>query len=128
MRTGKKEKEYRASFTIEAALLTPILVGGIFLFLLLTFYQYDMVRLQANRIRLCTEQRNQEEVQRGAGAGCILFQVKECTVKQNGFQALFETTLSAQDVIPEKTLSGTWERFPVTEEIRLTGVCLDLVQ
>lgn len=129
------KKVYEASFTVEAALLVSFFCIVICYFLFCVIIQYDLVILQTNKIYMQYEQMNQTDMQEYAHMGCMIFRTELCEQKETPLKTKFEITFYAGnnhflfgtgDI--EATMSGEWEKMPVTEQVRLVSVCMDLLQ
>lgn len=127
---NKQEKIYRASFVVEATFLYPFFCIIIIAFLYCIFFEYDIVRLQANKMQIQMEEKTKEELLDLADVGCILLDVENCNIVQNitktTYQVFFH--MHQNKWLSETILmQGEWEVRPISEEIRLASVGMALV-
>lgn len=81
------------------------------------------------------EQMNETKMEEIADRGCIVFHAKHCEQKKGITKTEFKLFLDVKSrpflnmiQSTEVKMSGGWERMPVTEEIRLASVCIELLQ
>lgn len=131
----KKKNIYQASFTVESAFLVSFFCIVICYFLVCVMLQYDLVILQSNKIYMQYEQMTQTDMEQYANMGCMLFQTERCEQKETVVKTQFEIVFCAGNSKVlfgtgsiEAKMCGEWENMPVTEEVRLVSMCLNLLR
>ena len=130
-----KRKVYRASFTVESTFLVSFFSIVICYFLFCVMLQYDLVILQTNKIYMQYEQMEETAMEEYAHMGCMIFRTEVCEQKETLAKIQFEITFFAGNSAVlfgtggvEAQMCGEWEKMPVTEEVRLGSVCMDLLR
>lgn len=131
----KKGKIYQASFTVESAFLVSFFCIVICYFLFCVIIQYDLVILQTNKIYMQYEQMTQNDMEEYADMGCMIFRTEMCEQKETPIKTQIEMIFCAGNNnflfgtgSIEAKMHGEWEKMPVTEEVRLVSVCMDLLR
>ena len=130
-----KKNQFQASFTVESAFLVSFFCIVICYFLFCVIVQYDLVILQTNKIYMQYEQMTQSDMEKYAHRGCMIFQTELCEQKETPIKTQFEIIFCAGNSSLvfgtgniEAQMHGEWQRMPVTEEVRLVSVCIDLLR
>lgn len=81
------------------------------------------------------EQMTQTDMQEYAHTGCMIFRPDLCEQKETPVETQFEIIFYAGNNSflfgtgeIEAKMCGEWDKMPVTEEVRLVSVCMDLLQ
>lgn len=135
LKKKKQIKKYQASFVVEAVFLIPFFCIVVCYFIFCVIFQYDLVRLQSNKIYMQYAQMSEEEMEEKADSGCLFFRAGNCEQKNALTKTEFKMIFSIHagsfwDNIQttEIGMYGEWNKLPVMEEIRLASVCMELVQ
>ena len=135
MKKRMKEKRYQASFVGEAAFLVPFFCLVVCYFIFCVFFQYDLVRLQSNKIYMQYAQLNEEEMEEKADSGCLFFKTGNCEQENKLTKTEYEIKFYLHKgsfwdgiQITELQMRGEWDKLPVTEEIRLASIGMELLQ
>ena len=126
----EQEKTYVASFVMEATFLYPFFCIVMIAFLYCVFFEYDIVRLQANKIQIQMEEKTKEELLGLAGAGCILIDAESCNIAKAITKTTYQVSfqMGQNKWLPETILmQGEWEVRPIAEEIRLTSIGMEFI-
>lgn len=127
--------QFQASFTVESVFLVSFYCIVICYFLFCVIIQYDLVILQTNKIYMQYEQMTQADMQEYAHVGCMIFQTEMCEQKETPIKTQFEITFYGENNSflfgtgnIEAKMCGEWDKMPVTEEVRLMSICMNLLR
>ena len=130
-----QKNQLQASFTVESTFLVSFFCIVICYFLFCVMLQYDLVILQTNKIYMQYEQMTQSDMEEYAHMGCMIFRTERCEQKETPIKTQFEMSFCVGNSSflfgtgnIEAQMHGEWEKMPVTEEVRLVSVCMDLLR